>query len=127
MSSSAARQNRARGRVAPGTLSLPLRHAPVESSSNIANNITNNVVNATIVQQQLPSLVASLRKPLNQTLSIDPALSTLAATDGGTTLEDALADELIDQSAEIEEALRAQGESVRREYRMPNPTRYLRI
>jgi hypothetical protein len=78
----------------------------VESSST--NNI--NVVNVTIVQQPLPGLVASLQNTLNQTLRIDPAVSTLAA-DGATTLEDTLADELIDQSAEIEAALRAQGVS----------------
>lgn len=72
-------------------------------------NITNNF-NVTIVQP-LPGLVASLQHTLNQTLRIDPALSTLAATDGATTLEDALADELLDQTADIEQELRVQGVS----------------
>ena len=72
-------------------------------------NITNNF-NVTIVQP-LPGLVASLQNTLNQTLRIDPALSTLAATDGATTLEDALADELLDQTADIEQELRVQGVS----------------
>lgn len=76
---------------------------------NITNNTTN--INVTIVQQPLPGLVASLQHTLNETLRIDPALSTLAATDGATTLEDALADELLDQTADIEQELRVQGVS----------------
>ena len=96
---------------------------------NLTTNITNNVVNLTIVQPSqanLQGLVASLRGTLNNTVNITPVQSILAATEGDTTLEDGLAEELEEQTADVAAELRAQGENVRSQFGLQNPQRNTR-